>query len=205
MGQAPVGVQTAISGVTTVVATDQTVKAAKAARVTLHDPKATKLEKAAAVYDVVVPAAAGTLSAISTVNGIRTISANAQQASVTENYPKVQCEQEYSAHDINQYERLKSQYAANEVYNAERVRSALKDDIQHRAASYLSESQLSTGRVNSLTGGDDMKYTLLRVKGGLNGNNGVFEYITNSSGQVTHQRFINGGVYTGFPNQFMLK
>ena len=53
------------------------------------------------------------------------------------------------ADDIIQYERLKSQYAAEEIYNADRVGSALKDDPSHRAASYLSKEQLAKGRTYS--------------------------------------------------------
>ena len=103
--------------------------------------------------------------------------------------------------DIIQYEKLKSQYAADEVYNAERIGSALKDDPSHRAASYLSKEQLANGRTYSFTGGDNKSYTLLQTKGQLDGVDGIFEYITNDAGQVTHQRFIKGGIYTGFPNQ----
>lgn len=39
----------------------------------------------------------------------------------------------------------------------------------------------------------------------MDGNQGIFEYILNSKGQVIHQRFINGGTYTGFPNQVVPK
>lgn len=79
--------------------------------------------------------------------------------------------------------------------------SALKDDPSHRAASYLSEEQLANGRTYSFTGGDNKSYTLLQAEGQLDGVNGIFEYITNDVGQATHQRFIKGGIYTGFPNQ----
>lgn len=107
--------------------------------------------------------------------------------------------------DIIQYEKLKSQYAADEIYNAERIGSALKDDPTHRAASYLSKEQLAAGRTYSFTGGDNKSYTLLQTKGQLDGVDGIFEYITNDIGQVTHQRFIKGGIYTGFPNQVVSK
>lgn len=89
--------------------------------------------------------------------------------------------------------------------NAERVGSALKDDPAHRTASFLSKEQLASGKTFSFTGGDGSSYTLLQTKGQLDGNGGIFEYILNSNGQVTHQRFINGGTYTGFPNQVVPK
>ncbi|WP_289092006.1 RHS repeat-associated core domain-containing protein [uncultured Bacteroides sp.] len=107
--------------------------------------------------------------------------------------------------DIIQYEKLKSQYTADEIYNAERIGSSLKDDPSHRAASYLSKEQLANGRTYSFTGGDNKSYTLLQTKGQLDGVDGIFEYITNDAGQVTHQRFIKGGIYTGFPNQVVPK
>ena len=109
------------------------------------------------------------------------------------------------SNDVIQYEKLKSQYAADEIYNAERVGSGLKDDPTHRAASYLSKDQLANGRTYSFTGGDNKSYTLLQTKGQLDGVDGIFEYVTNDIGQVTYQRFIKGGNYTGFPNQSVPK
>lgn len=101
--------------------------------------------------------------------------------------------------DVIQYEKLKSQYAADEIYNAERV------DPIHRAASYLSKDQLANGRTYSFTGGNNKSYTLLQIKGHLDGVDGIFEYVTNDIGQVTHQRFVKGGIYTGVPNQSVPK
>lgn len=105
------------------------------------------------------------------------------------------------AQNIVQYEKLKAQYAADEVFHADRIGSALKADPLHRAASYLSQEQLAQGRVYSLTGGDTKPYTLLQTQGQLNNIEEIFEYVLNPIGQVTHQRFIPGGIYTGFANQ----
>jgi RHS repeat-associated protein len=85
---------------------------------------------------------------------------------------------------------------SKKIINAERVGSGLKSDPYHRAASYLSESQLSKGTVFDLRNGT----TLLQVKGNVNGNAGIFEYILNNKGQVTHQLFKSGGVINGIPN-----
>ncbi len=52
------------------------------------------------------------------------------------------------ADTIIQYEKLKSQYAAEEIYNADRVGSALKDDVIHRAPSFY---QRNSWRVDELT------------------------------------------------------
>ena len=109
------------------------------------------------------------------------------------------------ADDIIQYEHLKSQYAADEIIHADRIGSGLHEDPMHRAASYLSQEQLASGRTYSYTGGDGRSYTLLQTQGQYNGIDGIFEYITNDIGQVIHQRFIPGGTYTGFPNQVVPK
>ncbi len=109
------------------------------------------------------------------------------------------------ADDIVQYEKLKSEYMADEVYNADRSGSGLKEDPSHRAASYLSKEQLAKGKTYGYRGGDGKYYKLLQVKGKMDGQDGIFEYIVNSYGQVTHQRFILGGQYTGFPNQHVPK
>ena len=113
--------------------------------------------------------------------------------------------EQFYPEDVIQYEKLKSQYAADEIYNADRIGSALKSDPSHRAASYLSKEQLASGRTYSFTGGDGKSYTLLQTRGQLDGADGIFEYITNDMGQVTHQRFIKNGIYTGTPNQVVPK
>lgn len=41
---------------------------------------------------------------------------------------------------------------------------------------------------------------LYQVEGGLRNQSGIFEWIVDQ-GQVTHRRFIPGGVITGTPNQ----
>lgn len=110
-----------------------------------------------------------------------------------------------SPKDLSQFEKMKSDYASQEIPKANRVGSGLKDDILHRAASYVSEEQLAKGRVTSFTGGDDKSYTLLQTKGDLNGADGIYEYVMNSGGEITHQKFISGGKITGSPNQIVPK
>lgn len=72
----------------------------------------------------------------------------------------------------------------------------IKNDLYHRAASWLTESQLSKGRVFLMSNGR----ILLQVYGQLNGKSGVFEYIINWAGQVCHQLFKEGKFINGKPN-----
>ena len=82
------------------------------------------------------------------------------------------------------------------ILNAPRIGSALKSDIYHRAASWLTLSQLSRGSVYKLSNGR----ILLQVYGTLNGKRGVFEYIIDELGRVCHQLFKEGKIVNGIPN-----
>ena len=92
---------------------------------------------------------------------------------------------------------LSSAKVAKLIVSAKRVGSALKSDTYHRAASWLTTSQLSKGKVFFINNGNRI---LLQVKGVLNGKNGVFEYIIDEAGNVCHQLFKVGGVINGRPN-----
>ena len=87
---------------------------------------------------------------------------------------------------------------ANLIVSAKRVGSALnKSDTYHRAASWLTQSQLAKGSVYYINNG---KRILLQVKGELNGKKGIFEYIIDEAGNVCHQLFKPGGLINGKPN-----
>lgn len=90
---------------------------------------------------------------------------------------------------------------ADMILGAPRIGSGLKADSSHRAASFATAEQLMTGKVFELVGGDGVKRTLLQTKAEYNGKSGIFEYIFQSGKGVTHQRFIEGGVINGAPNQ----
>lgn len=90
---------------------------------------------------------------------------------------------------------------AQRILASDRSGSGLKADASHRAASFLTETQLNAGTSFTIRGGDDVVRELLQTPGGMNGRSGIFEYILDPTKGVTHQRFIPGGSITGTPNQ----
>ena len=90
---------------------------------------------------------------------------------------------------------------ARRIQGADRTGSGLKSDAGHRAASFLTRRQIASGRRFTIRGGDGVERTLVQSRGSMNGNQGIFEYILDPSGKITHQRFIRGGMITGRPNQ----
>ncbi|RLM21623.1 two-partner secretion domain-containing protein [Brenneria goodwinii] len=89
----------------------------------------------------------------------------------------------------------------NKILEADRIGSGLKPDPTHRGASYLSREQLMDGKVFTIKGGDGIERKLLQAEGSFNDKKGIFEYIYDNKGNVTHQRFIESGSITGIPNQ----
>ena len=88
--------------------------------------------------------------------------------------------------------------AAEVIFNAERKGSALeKSDDFHYAASFLSKEELSKGKIFAI---DEGKTVLLQVKSDFNNRSGLFEYILESDGRVSHQRFKEAADYDGKVN-----
>jgi RHS repeat-associated protein len=85
------------------------------------------------------------------------------------------------------------------LMRAEPVGKALKDDIFHRAASFMRETAARSGTVFQISGAQGAKSTLTQVSGDLNGQAGRYEYIVDALGQLTHQRFVPGGSINGVP------
>ncbi|WP_165442670.1 RHS repeat domain-containing protein [Kurthia gibsonii] len=92
--------------------------------------------------------------------------------------------------------RLTVKNVANAVYHAKRVgTAATKKDSYHRAAELLTQNQLNKGVVSKFRGGDGRANVLLEVKGIMNGKSGIFEYILDSNGNVSHQMFVQRNYY----------
>ncbi|WP_349681644.1 DUF637 domain-containing protein [Pseudomonas sp. UBA6562] len=99
------------------------------------------------------------------------------------------------------FEKLRAGYSAQEIKNAQPIGSALKDDPLHRAPSYVTEQIPEKGRFFTIRGGDGKTYNLTQMEGEVDGKLGIFEWLVNSKGELTHQRFIPAGRITGTPNQ----
>lgn len=91
---------------------------------------------------------------------------------------------------------------ATDLSTLDRTGSALKNDLYHRAPSWVADQPGKS--VFSITGGDGVTRTLYQLPGGVNDQPGVFEWIvetTDNGSIVVHERFIPGGSVTGYPNQ----
>ncbi|MCY1299515.1 hypothetical protein D9M70_490440 [compost metagenome] len=106
-----------------------------------------------------------------------------------------------SASNMVLFERQRAGYAAQEIRNAQPIGSALKDDPLHRAPSYVIDQIPEKGRLFTIRGGDGKSYKLTQMEGAVDGRSGIFEWLVNSKGELTHQRFIPDGRITGTPNQ----
>ncbi len=90
---------------------------------------------------------------------------------------------------------------AEMIINAERKGSALeKIDQFHQAASFVSKEQLKNGKVFVLDDARGTKSILLQTKGGLNGQDGIYEFILETDGKISHQRFKLSDEFDGKPN-----
>ncbi|WP_152431860.1 RHS repeat-associated core domain-containing protein [Vibrio aquimaris] len=107
----------------------------------------------------------------------------------------------HDATNVASFEKLRSSLAAEEIIKADRVGTALtKQDKNHLAASFLTKDQLAAGKVFIIRGGDGVQRTLLQTKGTLDGKSGVFEYLLESDGTVSHQLFKKGRI-NGVPTK----
>src|SRR5215831_948076 len=90
--------------------------------------------------------------------------------------------------------------AAGLLEKAEPVGSALKNDIFHRAPTFMKDVAAQSGQFFQVVGKDGKQYVLTQVEGAINGTKGVFEYLVDRAGNLTHQFFKAGGIIDGKPN-----
>ncbi len=88
---------------------------------------------------------------------------------------------------------------SNSVVNSKRVGSAQKPD-SHHSFSDIVDNYAGNAQSFILKGGDGKTRTLYQIKGSLNGQKGIFEWIYDGTKGVTHRRFIPNGKITGRPN-----
>jgi filamentous hemagglutinin len=86
------------------------------------------------------------------------------------------------------------------LLNANPIGNALKDDLYHRAASWIRQEAAEAGSHFQIVGGDGTSRTLTQILGRLNELPGRFEYIVDQAGNLVHQRFVPNGVINGIPN-----
>ncbi len=105
------------------------------------------------------------------------------------------------AHNVANFERLKTSLAQQEILNAPAAGSVLKSDAYHMAGSFVVDDIATKGRFFTIKGADRVLRNLTQMEGTVNGQKGIFEWIINENNQLSHQRFIPGGKITGYPNQ----
>jgi hypothetical protein len=103
------------------------------------------------------------------------------------------------SHNVAVFEKTKFNLAQKEILGAPKKGSALKDDAFHKAADDFKHNA-AKGRHFSYVGGDKTVVNLTQVEGEFNGYKGIFEWIVDKDGNLTHQVFIKNGEITGIPN-----
>lgn len=113
------------------------------------------------------------------------------------------------------FERLKADLAQQELLNATPTGSALKGgsgpysprtfnqgfDLSHAAPAFARDTiSEGFGRHFTIEGADGVYRNLTQVPGNVNGVDGIFEFIVDPRGLLTHERWIPGGKITGIPN-----
>ena len=79
------------------------------------------------------------------------------------------------------------------------VGSALKADLYHSIPTMIRDIASKYGTSFKRTGADGKAFTLTQIDGAVNGKKGVFEFIVDGGGRLTHQLFKEGRVVDGKP------
>jgi RHS repeat-associated protein len=88
------------------------------------------------------------------------------------------------------------------VYKDTYLHKVSGNDGQHVWNRHSVEIVVDNGKIFPITGGDGKGSILVQQLGKHHGVDGIFEIIVRD-GMVTHQRFIPGGIITGFPQQIV--
>jgi hypothetical protein len=96
---------------------------------------------------------------------------------------------------------LEERAAWGQVLNPARSGSGQKPDPTHAMATFVTKDELANAIVTPIVGRDGVRRTLVQaISRGLEGEQGIVEYIIDADGSITHQRFIEGGVIGAGPN-----
>jgi hypothetical protein len=116
--------------------------------------------------------------------------------------PELEGPASYEASSAMQGRLFKADLAAQHIQMADRVGHGLKADATHAMTTFLTREEFKEAVVTPIVGYDGVRRTLVQVSShGLEGEEGVVEYIIDQSGNITHQRFIAGGVIGAGPNE----
>lgn len=102
------------------------------------------------------------------------------------------------ASDANLFQAYRAELAQQEIEGANAVGSALKGDPFHVAPSFVTGDIAGSGQVFTISGASGPA-NLTQMLGEVNAVAGRFEWIVDSSGNLTHQLFVPGGVINGVP------
>jgi RHS repeat-associated protein len=75
------------------------------------------------------------------------------------------------------------------TYYSPKVNRSIDTDIYHSFPELVNRFE-NSGQIRTITGGDGIKRTMLRIPGSINGESGVYEYIKEPNGMINH-RFFN--------------
>ena len=90
----------------------------------------------------------------------------------------------------------------NATYNERCLEKVSGTDGQHNWSDYTVDLVIENGEIFSITGYDGRSYVLVQQLGKRYGLDGVYEILYNPEiQQITHQRFVPGGIMSGGTNQ----
>ncbi len=108
---------------------------------------------------------------------------NTKQNRVVRSFPKL-------SFKIKDTTVMNSEQAAELISNVERKGTALKKhDLYHEQAGHLTKEELEQGKMFILSSKNGEKI-LFQVKGKLGDKEGIYEYLLEKDGKVSHQMFV---------------